>query len=306
MNLGGGTHHAGRAFARGYCLFNDVAVALARLRAEGRARRALVVDCDVHQGDGTADLLAPTRASRCRCTAPATTRSSASRRTSTSTSRAAPATSATSRRSPPRSTTRSRPRRRAGVLPRRRRPVGGRPPRPPGADQGRAAGARRARARPAARRRRRGVRRAGRRICAGCPRHRRHQRRDRRRGGRLKSQRPGGVVITGARGLCKAEVGVRFPSPPSPTGDFPDAACGRMGDAGAMTRFLFAAMPAAGHVGPLVRVASELIARGHPVAPVHGRRLPGEGGGHRRDVPSDVHAPDRDPGSGPSSPTGRS
>jgi acetoin utilization deacetylase AcuC-like enzyme len=57
MNLGGGTHHAGRGFARGYCLFNDVAVALARMRAEGRARRALVVDCDVHQGDGTADLL---------------------------------------------------------------------------------------------------------------------------------------------------------------------------------------------------------------------------------------------------------
>ena len=58
MNLGGGTHHAGRAFARGYCLFNDVAVALVRLRAEAGIRRALVVDCDVHQGDGTADLLA--------------------------------------------------------------------------------------------------------------------------------------------------------------------------------------------------------------------------------------------------------
>jgi acetoin utilization deacetylase AcuC-like enzyme len=57
MNLGGGTHHAGRTFARGYCLFNDVAVALDRLRADGRVRRALVVDCDVHQGDGTADLL---------------------------------------------------------------------------------------------------------------------------------------------------------------------------------------------------------------------------------------------------------
>jgi acetoin utilization deacetylase AcuC-like enzyme len=57
MNLGGGTHHAGRAFARGYCLFNDVAVALARVRAEAGLRRALVVDCDVHQGDGTADLL---------------------------------------------------------------------------------------------------------------------------------------------------------------------------------------------------------------------------------------------------------
>jgi acetoin utilization deacetylase AcuC-like enzyme len=57
MNLGGGTHHAGRAFARGYCLFNDVVVALADARATGLAERALVVDCDVHQGDGTADLL---------------------------------------------------------------------------------------------------------------------------------------------------------------------------------------------------------------------------------------------------------
>jgi acetoin utilization deacetylase AcuC-like enzyme len=59
MNLGGGTHHAGYDFARGYCLFNDVAVALARLRAGGHARRALVVDCDVHQGDGTAQALGP-------------------------------------------------------------------------------------------------------------------------------------------------------------------------------------------------------------------------------------------------------
>ena len=58
MNLGGGTHHAGRDFARGYCLFNDVGVALARLRREGIADRALVVDCDVHQGDGTAQLFA--------------------------------------------------------------------------------------------------------------------------------------------------------------------------------------------------------------------------------------------------------
>jgi acetoin utilization deacetylase AcuC-like enzyme len=56
MNLGGGTHHAGYDFARGYCLFNDVAVALARLRADDGARRAVVVDCDVHQGDGTAQI----------------------------------------------------------------------------------------------------------------------------------------------------------------------------------------------------------------------------------------------------------
>jgi acetoin utilization deacetylase AcuC-like enzyme len=59
MNLGGGTHHAGRDFARGYCLFNDVALALAELRGEGLVRRAVVVDCDVHQGDGTAHLLGP-------------------------------------------------------------------------------------------------------------------------------------------------------------------------------------------------------------------------------------------------------
>jgi acetoin utilization deacetylase AcuC-like enzyme len=59
MNLGGGTHHAGYDFARGYCLFNDVAVALDRLRADGLAQTALVLDCDVHQGDGTAHLLGP-------------------------------------------------------------------------------------------------------------------------------------------------------------------------------------------------------------------------------------------------------
>jgi acetoin utilization deacetylase AcuC-like enzyme len=57
LNLGGGTHHAGRAFARGYCLFNDVALAVSELRRAGLVQRVLVVDCDVHQGDGTADLL---------------------------------------------------------------------------------------------------------------------------------------------------------------------------------------------------------------------------------------------------------
>ncbi|HLM49403.1 MAG TPA: histone deacetylase [Solirubrobacteraceae bacterium] len=57
MNLGGGTHHAGRSGARGYCLVNDVALAMAVLRRDGAIGRAVVVDCDVHQGDGTADLL---------------------------------------------------------------------------------------------------------------------------------------------------------------------------------------------------------------------------------------------------------
>ena len=58
MNLGGGTHHAAFDQGRGYCLFNDVAVAVAALRAERALGRVLVVDCDVHQGDGTAELLA--------------------------------------------------------------------------------------------------------------------------------------------------------------------------------------------------------------------------------------------------------
>lgn len=60
MNLGGGTHHAGRAAGRGYCLFNDLAVAIAQLRSERPALGPVaIIDCDVHQGDGTAELLQP-------------------------------------------------------------------------------------------------------------------------------------------------------------------------------------------------------------------------------------------------------
>jgi acetoin utilization deacetylase AcuC-like enzyme len=100
MNLGGGSHHAGRDVARGYCLFNDIAVATDTLREAGFARMALVVDCDVHQGDGTAHLLAPTRSrSPCPCTGRATTRQSGSPPTSTSTPRAVPAIATTSPRS---------------------------------------------------------------------------------------------------------------------------------------------------------------------------------------------------------------
>ncbi|WP_018465540.1 histone deacetylase [Calidithermus timidus] len=54
LNLGGGTHHAYPAHAEGYSLFNDVAVAIAKARAEGFGGRVLVVDLDVHQGNGTA------------------------------------------------------------------------------------------------------------------------------------------------------------------------------------------------------------------------------------------------------------
>jgi acetoin utilization deacetylase AcuC-like enzyme len=57
--LGGGTHHAGHSSARGFCMFNDLAVATSELRRAGELRRVLVVDCDVHQGDGTAELLGP-------------------------------------------------------------------------------------------------------------------------------------------------------------------------------------------------------------------------------------------------------
>lgn len=60
MNLGGGTHHAGRAAGRGYCLFNDLAVAITQLRSERPALGPVaIIDCDVHQGDGTAELLQP-------------------------------------------------------------------------------------------------------------------------------------------------------------------------------------------------------------------------------------------------------
>jgi acetoin utilization deacetylase AcuC-like enzyme len=58
MNLGGGTHHAFAGVGRGFCVFNDVVTALRVLRAERRITRALVVDVDVHQGDGTHALLA--------------------------------------------------------------------------------------------------------------------------------------------------------------------------------------------------------------------------------------------------------
>ena len=53
-NLAGGTHHAFPDHGEGYCVFNDIAVSIRALQAEGSIRRALVVDLDVHQGNGTA------------------------------------------------------------------------------------------------------------------------------------------------------------------------------------------------------------------------------------------------------------
>jgi acetoin utilization deacetylase AcuC-like enzyme len=57
-NLGGGTHHAFAEVGRGFCVFNDVVTALRAQRAGNGRLRALVVDLDVHQGDGTHALLA--------------------------------------------------------------------------------------------------------------------------------------------------------------------------------------------------------------------------------------------------------
>ncbi len=56
-NTAGGSHHARWAQGAGFCTFNDVAIASLVLLAEGAAQNILVVDLDVHQGDGTADIL---------------------------------------------------------------------------------------------------------------------------------------------------------------------------------------------------------------------------------------------------------
>jgi acetoin utilization deacetylase AcuC-like enzyme len=57
-NGAGGSHHALYDTGAGYCVFNDLAIAAHRLVAEGTVRRVLIVDLDVHQGDGTAALTA--------------------------------------------------------------------------------------------------------------------------------------------------------------------------------------------------------------------------------------------------------
>ncbi|MEB3351600.1 MAG: histone deacetylase [Cyanobacteriota bacterium] len=55
-HLAGGTHHAFPSYGSGFCIFNDVAVAARVLLAEGAVSRLMVVDLDVHQGDGTAAI----------------------------------------------------------------------------------------------------------------------------------------------------------------------------------------------------------------------------------------------------------
>lgn len=62
-HLAGGTHHAHWDFASGFCVFNDLAVTTRVLLEQGLAKRVLVFDLDVHQGDGTARILADVQGS---------------------------------------------------------------------------------------------------------------------------------------------------------------------------------------------------------------------------------------------------
>lgn len=57
VNLAGGTHHAFRDRGEGFSVFNDSAVAARVMQAEERVRRIVILDCDVHQGNGTASIL---------------------------------------------------------------------------------------------------------------------------------------------------------------------------------------------------------------------------------------------------------
>jgi acetoin utilization deacetylase AcuC-like enzyme len=58
FNLGGGFHHAFADHGEGFCAIHDVAVAIRRLQKDGLIRRAMIVDCDVHHGNGTAAIFA--------------------------------------------------------------------------------------------------------------------------------------------------------------------------------------------------------------------------------------------------------
>jgi len=59
IHIGGGYHHAFPGHGEGFCMIHDVAVAIKRLHKDGRLKRAMTVDCDVHQGNGTAAIFPP-------------------------------------------------------------------------------------------------------------------------------------------------------------------------------------------------------------------------------------------------------
>lgn len=58
FNIGGGFHHAFPDHGEGFCAVNDIAVAVRRLQRDGAIRRAMIIDCDVHHGNGTAGIFA--------------------------------------------------------------------------------------------------------------------------------------------------------------------------------------------------------------------------------------------------------
>jgi acetoin utilization deacetylase AcuC-like enzyme len=59
INIGGGFHHAFPDHGEGFCMINDVAVAIRRMQRDEKIRTAMTIDCDVHQGNGTAAVFAP-------------------------------------------------------------------------------------------------------------------------------------------------------------------------------------------------------------------------------------------------------
>src|SRR5215467_13917974 len=59
INIGGGFHHAFPDHGEGFCMIHDVAVGIKRMHQEGKLRRAMTVDCDVHDGNGTASIFPP-------------------------------------------------------------------------------------------------------------------------------------------------------------------------------------------------------------------------------------------------------
>jgi acetoin utilization deacetylase AcuC-like enzyme len=61
FNIGGGFHHAFPDHGEGFCLIHDVAVAIRRMQRDDKITRAMTVDCDVHQGNGTAAIFAGMR-----------------------------------------------------------------------------------------------------------------------------------------------------------------------------------------------------------------------------------------------------
>jgi len=63
FNIGGGFHHAFPDHGEGFCMIHDVAVAIRRMQRDNKIRTAMTVDCDVHQGNGTAAIFAGTRTS---------------------------------------------------------------------------------------------------------------------------------------------------------------------------------------------------------------------------------------------------